>query len=70
MFYSGVLTYKIIPVSVKYKFIGHYDNVGDIDYNDFISKMDEFRLGRQLNVGEQQESRIIYLILSHLSSSW
>jgi hypothetical protein len=51
---SGVQTYASIPINLNGTFIGHTDDVGDIDYNDFMGKMDEHRLGRRLDVGEQQ----------------
>jgi hypothetical protein len=55
-FCSGVQTYASIPVNLNGTFIGHTDDVGDIDYNDFICKMDEYRLGRRLDVGEQHSN--------------
>ncbi len=51
-FCSGVQTYASIPVNLNGTFIGHTDDVGDIDYINFIGKMDEHRLGRRLDVGE------------------
>jgi hypothetical protein len=53
--FSGIQTYASIPVNLNSTFIGHTDDVGDIDYNDFMCKMDAYKLGHRLDVGEQQQ---------------
>jgi hypothetical protein len=40
-----------MPIDVQSAFIGHTDDVGDIDYDNFIPRMDEYRLNMTLDVG-------------------
>ena len=40
-----------MAVNVNNTFIGHNDDVGDIDYDNFIPKMDLYRHNLSLDVG-------------------
>jgi len=49
---SGVYTYPNMLVNINNTFIGHRDDVGDIDYIPFMPKMNLYRYNLSLDVGE------------------
>ena len=49
---TGVKTFPHMPLDVNSTFIGHEDDVGDIDYDMFIPMMEKFRHNMSLDVGK------------------
>ncbi len=48
---SGFQTFPNMPFELNNTFIGHTDDVGDIDYDNFIPKMEEYKQDMSLDVG-------------------
>ena len=47
-----MLTFPNMPLNINGTFIGHTDDVGDIDYDNFIPRMDGYRHNMSLDVGK------------------
>lgn len=58
---AGVQKYPHMPFDVNGAFVGHTDDVGDIDYYNFIPKMDEYRLNMSLDVGKNLQVHLLEL---------
>ena len=55
---TGVQTFPHMPIDINDTFVGQTDDADDIDYDNFILSMDDYKHNLSLDVGKRKTSWI------------